>query len=102
MSVPDRIAGMQAEVATWRRDIHAHPEVLFDVHRTAGFVAEKLKAFGCDEVVTGIGRTGVVAVIKGKRPGGGARTIGLRADMDALPITEATGLSYQSKNPGKM
>ena len=97
----ERIADLQAEVAAWRRDIHAHPEILFDVHRTAASVAEKLKAFGCDEVVTGIGRTGVVAVIKGKK-GGGARTIGLRADMDALPITEATGLSYQSKNPGKM
>ncbi len=63
---------------------------MFDVHRTAGIVAEKLKSFGCDDVVTGIGRTGVVGVIRGKR-GDGNRTIGLRADMDALPIEEATG-----------
>ena len=102
MPIINRVADLMPEIAAWRQDIHAHPEVLFDVHRTAAFVAEKLKAFGCDEVVTGIGRTGVVAVIKGKKAGGGARTIGLRADMDALPITEATGLSYQSKNPGKM
>jgi len=102
MPIINRVADLMPEIAAWRQDIHAHPEVLFDVHRTAGFVAEKLKAFGCDEVVTGIGRTGVVAVIKGKKAGGGGRTIGLRADMDALPITEATGLSYQSKNPGKM
>src|ERR1044072_6684481 len=66
MSIPDRIAGMQAEVAAWRRDIHAHPEILFDVLRTAGSVAEKLKAFGCDEVVTGIGKTGVGGGIRGQ------------------------------------
>jgi amidohydrolase len=71
------------------------------VHRTAGVVAEKLKSFGCDEVVTGIGRTGVVGVIRGKR-GSGQRTIGLRADMDALPIEEATGLAYASRTPGNM
>src|SRR6188508_130632 len=101
MSVPDRIAGMQAEVATWRRDIHAHPEILFDVHRTAGSVAEKLKAFGCDEVVTGIGKTGVVGVIRGKGAKGN-KVVGLRADMDALPMEEATGLPYKSTVPGKM
>src|SRR6478752_5882896 len=101
MPIINRVADLSDEIATWRRDFHENPELLYEVHRTAGIVAEKLKAFGCDEVVTGIGRTGVVAVIKGKKAGG-ARTIGLRADMDALPITEATGLPYQSKNPGKM
>src|SRR5689334_4510352 len=100
MSIPDRIAGMQAEVAAWRRDIHAHPEILFDVHRTAGSVADKLKAFGCDEVVAGIGKTGVVGVIRGK--GHGNKVVGLRADMDALPMEEGTNLPYRSTNPGKM
>ncbi len=101
MPIINRIGDMQPEIAAWRQDIHAHPELLFDVHRTAGVVADKLKAFGCDEVATGIGRTGVVGVIRGKK-GPGARTIGLRADLDALPITEATGLPYASTNPGKM
>jgi hippurate hydrolase len=101
MPIANRIAEMKAEVATWRRDIHAHPEILFDVHRTAGSVAEKLKAFGCDEVVTGIGRTGVVGVIHGKGTGP-RKVIGLRADMDALPMDEQTNLSYRSKSPGKM
>jgi hippurate hydrolase len=101
MPISNRIAEMKAEVAAWRRDIHQHPEILFDVQRTAGSVAEKLRAFGCDEVVTGIGRTGVVGVIHGK--GSGPRkVIGLRADMDALPMDEQTNLPYRSKNPGKM
>jgi amidohydrolase len=102
MPIVDRIAAMQAEVAAWRRDIHAHPEILFDVHRTAASVAEKLKAFGCDEVVSGIGRTGVVGVIRGRDGNGGGRAIGLRADMDALPMDEETNLPYRSKNPGMM
>ena len=101
MPIVNRVADLHAEITAWRHDIHAHPELLFDVHRTAGVVAEKLKSFGCDEVVTGIGRTGVVGVIRGKS-GAGARTIGLRADMDALPIEEATGLPYKSTKPGKM
>src|SRR5436190_15712239 len=101
MPIINRVADLLPEIAGWRQDIHAHPELLFDVHRTAGMVAEKLKSFGCDEVATGIGRTGVVGVIRGKK-GSGAHTIGLRADMDALPITEITGLPYQSKVPGKM
>ena len=100
MPVLNRVAEFQPEIAAWRRDFHAHPEVLFDVHRTAGIVAEKLRAFGCDEVVTGIGRTGVVGIIKGR--GAGTRTIGLRADMDALPMTEKTGLPHASTIPGKM
>ncbi len=101
MPIINRIGDMQPEIAAWRRDIHAHPELQFDVHRTAGVVAEKLKAFGCDEIVTGIGRTGVVGVIRGKK-GAGDKVIGLRADMDALPITEITGLPYASTNAGKM
>ena len=103
MSVPPRIAGLHPEIIAWRRDLHAHPEVLFDVHRTAGIVADKLKTFGCDEVVTGIGRTGVVGVIRGRKQGVSAdRVIGLRADMDALPIAEQTNLPYRSTVPGKM
>ena len=101
MPIVNRVAEFHDEVKAWRHDIHAHPELLFDVHRTAGVVAEKLKSFGCDQVVSGIGRTGVVGVIRGRR-GDGQRAIGLRADMDALPITEATGLPYQSTVPGKM
>ncbi|MDQ2095403.1 M20 aminoacylase family protein [Rhodalgimonas zhirmunskyi] len=101
MPVKNRLAELHDEITEWRRDIHAHPEILFDTHRTAALVAEKLKEFGCDEVVTGIGRTGVVGVIKGKANTSG-KTIGLRADMDALPIEEATGLEYASKTPGAM
>ncbi len=101
MPVINRVADLADEIAGWRRDFHEHPELLFDVHRTAGVVADKLKAFGCDEVVTGIGRTGVVAVIKGKR-GASGKVVGIRADMDALPIEEDTGLPYKSKVPGKM
>ena len=101
MPIVNRVADLQGEIAEWRHDIHAHPELLFDVHRTAATVADKLKAFGCDEVVLGIGRTGVVGVIRGKR-GQGEKVIGLRADMDALPIEEATGVPYKSTVPGKM
>jgi amidohydrolase len=101
MPIVNRIASMQEEITAWRRDFHEHPELLYDVHRTAGIVAEKLKAFGCDEVVPGIGRTGVVGVIKGRK-GGSGKVIGMRADMDALPIIEDTGLAYASKTPGKM
>jgi len=104
MPIGDRIANLHPEITAWRRDFHAHPELLFDVHRTAGIVADKLKTFGCDEVVTGIGRTGVVAVIRGRKQAaaGGDRVIGLRADMDALPITEQTNLPYRSTISGKM
>jgi len=101
MPIVNRIADMHNEITAWRRDLHAHPELLYDVHRTAASVTEKLRAFGCDEVVTGIGRTGVVGVIRGGKPGG-RKVIGLRADMDALPIEEATNLAYASKTPGKM
>ncbi len=102
MPIVNRIADLHGEITAWRHDIHAHPELLYDVHRTAASVAEKLKSFGCDEVVTGIGRTGVVGVIRGSKPDDGGRVIGLRADMDALPIEEATGLPYRSTVPGKM
>jgi hippurate hydrolase len=103
MPIVNRIAALHGDITAWRRDIHAHPELLYDVHRTASTVADKLKAFGCDEVVTGLGRTGVVGVIHGRRNAeGSAKAIGLRADMDALPIQEATNLPYQSTLPGKM
>ena len=95
------VVSMKDEVAAWRRTLHADPELLFDVHNTAAFVADKLRSFGCDEVVTGIGKTGVVGIIHG-RPGGNGPAIGLRADMDALPITELTGLPWASRTPGKM
>jgi amidohydrolase len=99
MPVPNSIMAMSEEVASWRHHLHRHPELQFDVHRTAGFVADLLRRFGCDEVVEGIGLTGVVGVISG-RPG--PRVVGLRADMDALPITEATSAPYVSAVPGKM
>ncbi|UWQ31513.1 amidohydrolase [Leisingera sp. M527] len=101
MPVKNRFAELQDEITAWRRDIHENPEILFETHRTSALVAEKLQEFGCDEVVTGIGRTGVVGVIKGKADTSG-KVIGLRADMDALPIHEQTGLDYASKTPGAM
>ena len=101
MPIVNRIADLQDEIAVWRRDFHEHPEIGFEVQRTAGIVADKLRAFGCDEVVPGIGKTGVVGVIKGRSTGSGA-VVGLRADMDALPILEMTGLPYASKTPGRM
>src|SRR6476619_4565850 len=101
MPIVNRVADLHREITDWRRDLHAHPELLFDVHRTAGSVAEKLKAFGCDEVVTGLGRTGVVGVIRGRK-GSPGKTIGLRAAMDALPIEEANDVPYRSTIPGKM
>ena len=100
MPIVNRVADFHKEITGWRRDIHAHPELQFDVHRTAGSVADLLKSFGCDEVVPGIGRTGVVGVIRGRKPG--KKVIGLRADMDALPLEEETGLPYKSTVPGKM
>ncbi|MBB5047756.1 hippurate hydrolase [Rhodopseudomonas rhenobacensis] len=104
MPVINRVADLQPDIMAWRRDLHAHPELMYEVHRTAAFVAERLREFGCDEVVTGIGRTGVVGVIKGRKPADDSevRTIALRADMDALPITEANDLPYASQTPGLM
>lgn len=101
MPIVNRIAEFHKDVTGWRRDIHANPELQFDVHRTAALVAQKLKEFGVDEIVTGIGRTGVVGVIKGRKSTSG-KAIGLRADMDALPIQEIVDHPYKSKNPGIM
>jgi amidohydrolase len=101
MPIRNRFAELHPEITAWRRDFHENPELQYDVHRTAGIVAEKLRAFGCDEVIKGIGRTGVVALIKG-RSSSNTKVIALRADMDALPIIEATGAEYASKTPGKM
>lgn len=101
MPVKNRFAEMHAEITGWRRHLHAHPELMYDVHETAAFVVERLKEFGVDEITEGVGKTGVVALIKGKTDTKG-RVIGMRADMDALPIEEATGLDYASTVPGKM
>ncbi|MER8894109.1 M20 aminoacylase family protein [Mesorhizobium sp. M0676] len=100
MPILNRAAEMQDEVAGWRRHLHQTPELNFDVFKTAAFVTEKLKEFGCDDVVTGLGKTGVVGIIHGRK--GQGATIGLRADMDALPINEITGKPYASTVPGKM
>lgn len=100
MAILNRAAELHDEVTGWRRHLHQHPELMFDVHQTAAFVEDKLRSFGCDEVVTGLGRTGVVGVIRGTR--GPGETIGLRSDMDALPIHEKTGKPHASKTDGKM
>jgi hippurate hydrolase len=105
MPIVNRVADLAGEIAEWRHDLHAHPELLYDVTRTAASVAQKLKEFGCDEVVPGIGRTGVVGVIHGRKGKSGkaiGKVIGLRADMDALPIEEDSDLPYKSTVPGKM
>ncbi len=101
MPVKNRFAELQKEIAEWRHDIHQHPEILFETHRTSALVKDKLKEFGCDEVIDGIGKTGVVGVINGQT-NKSDKVIGLRADMDALPINEETGLDYSSKIPGAM
>ncbi len=101
MAIINRVAEFADEIAAWRRDFHAHPEILYDVVRTAGIVERKLREFGCDVVETGIGRTGVVGIINGRSNTSG-RTIGLRADMDALPVTEQTGAAYASTTTGTM
>ncbi|HXW21193.1 MAG TPA: M20 aminoacylase family protein [Roseiarcus sp.] len=101
MPIRSAIKDLVPDVQTWRREIHQNPELLYDVEETAKFVADRLRAFGCDEVITAIGRTGVVGVIRGAK-GSSSRAIGIRADMDALPIEEETNLPYRSKIPGKM
>ncbi|QCK84834.1 amidohydrolase [Phreatobacter aquaticus] len=101
MPIVNRIAALHDEATLWRRDFHQHPELNFDLPRTCGIVADKLRAFGCDEVVTGLGRTGVVGIIRGRGQGSG-KVIGLRADMDALPIHEISGKDHASTTPGKM
>lgn len=100
MPIIGRIAELQDEIIGWRRSLHQNPELLFDVYQTAAFVADRLREFGCDEVVTGLGRTGVVGLIRGAR--GAGPVIGLRADMDALPMEEQTNLPYRSTIPGRM
>jgi len=101
MPIKNRFAELHPEITAWRRDLHAHPELMFDLPRTSALVAEKLRAFGCDEVVTGLAQSGVVGVIRGRSTASG-RVVGLRADMDALPIEEATGLDHASRTPGQM
>jgi hippurate hydrolase len=101
MPIINRIAEFHEEMTAWRRDLHAHPELSLQEVRTSGVVQQRLREFGVDEVITGLARTGVVGVIRG-RGGDSTRAIGLRADMDALPIEEATGLDYASRNPGVM
>ncbi|QFS82755.1 putative hydrolase YxeP [Roseivivax sp. THAF40] len=95
----NRIAEFAPEMTAWRRHLHAHPELGLDCHETAAFVAARLREFGVDEVHEGIARTGVVAIIEGQGPG---PVTGLRADMDALPMTEETGAEHASTVPGKM
>ena len=99
MPVVNRIAEFHADMTAWRRDLHEHPELALQETRTSGVVQQKLAEFGVDEIVTGLAGTGVVGIIRGQEQGG---AIGLRADMDALPIEEATGLPYASKHPGVM
>jgi len=101
MPVRNRIAELHDEITAWRQDLHRHPELGFDTHRTAGIVAEKLRAFGCDHVEEGVAKAGVVAVIRGRSDASG-RVVALRADMDALPMTEETGLPHASATPGAM
>ena len=101
MPIKNRLAEMHGDITAWRHDLHRHPEILYETHRTSALVADKLRAFGCDEVATGIGRTGVVGVIHGRSTASGKVT-GFRADMDALPINEATGVAHASTIPGAM
>lgn len=101
MPARNRFAELHDEITEWRRDFHAHPELRFQEHRTAAKVADLLSSFGCDEVVSGVGQTGVVGVIHGRTRASG-KIIGFRADMDALPIPETTGLPHASQHPGVM
>lgn len=100
MPLLNRASELQSEATEWRRHLHANPEILYDVENTAAFVEAKLREFGVDEIATGLGRTGVVGIIKGS--GGEGKTIGLRADMDALPLDEITGKPWASTIPGRM
>ncbi|MFI5013059.1 MAG: M20 aminoacylase family protein [Hyphomicrobiales bacterium] len=101
MPIINRVADLSDEIAVWRRDIHAHPELGYEERRTSAIVAEKLKAFGCDEVVTGIAKTGVVGVIRGKRSASG-KVVGMRADMDCLPLQEISDIPHKSTVPNRM
>ena len=104
MPIVNRIAALHGDITEWRHDLHAHPELLYDVHRTAAVVAEKLKSFGCDEVVTGIGRTGVVGVIRGNKPASGPfKTIGMRvrvtspAELQKIVTDERAALARHTQ-----
>ena len=99
MAILNSIAGFENDMAKWRRHLHQNPELGRDCYKTAKYIQERLKEFGITEIHTGYASTGIVAIIEGKASG---RTIGLRADMDALPIKENTGMSYSSKNEGVM
>jgi amidohydrolase len=101
MPVINRVAEFSEEIAGWRRHLHENPELGYEEVKTSAFVQERLKSFGVDEIVTGMGKTGVVAVIKGRKNTSG-KVVGLRADMDALPINEMTDVPHKSKIPGKM
>ena len=99
MPVINSIAGFADEMRGWRRHLHQHPELGLDCHKTAEYVVERLGEFGITDIHTGIAKSGVVAIIEGKGEG---PTIGLRADMDALPMTETSGVDWASKTPGHM
>ena len=99
MPVLNRIAAYAEEMKGWRRHLHANPELAYDCHNTAAYIVERLQEIGVDEIHPGIARTGIVAIINGSAPG---PTIALRADMDALPITETSGVDHASTIPGKM
>ncbi|MDT2076022.1 MAG: M20 aminoacylase family protein [Planktomarina sp.] len=101
MPIKNRLSELHGEIIGWRRDIHAHPELRFQEYRTAALVAELLRGFGCDEVVVGVGKTGVVGVIHGRQTTTDM-AVGFRADMDALPLQEITGLAHASVHSGKM
>ncbi len=101
MPIKNRLSDLHDEIVGWRRDIHAHPELRFKEHRTAALVEDRLQGFGCDEVVSKVGQTGVVGVIHGRQDTVG-KVIGFRADMDALPLQELTGLPHASAHPGQM
>ena len=99
MPIVNRIAEFSEDMKTWRRHLHQNPELGFDCHKTAAFVMARLREFGINEIYDGIAQSGVVALIHGQAPG---PVIGLRADMDALPIQEATGAEYASLIDGRM
>src|ERR1700730_17684083 len=99
MSLADRMVNLHGDMIAWRHDLHAHPELALQETRTSSVVQRLLATFGADEIHCGMAKTGVVGVVRGRTPG---PAIGLRADMDALPISEATGLAYASRKPDAM
>ena len=101
MGAKDRLNELQDEMTAWRRDFHAHPEIGFEEHRTSEIVAAKLAGWGI-EVHRNLGGTGVVGVLRGRKSAGGNRAIGLRADMDALPMEEANSFAHRSGTPNRM